>query len=271
MKHNILLAGGSGKTGQRVSQRLQENGIPHRIGSRKSNPSFDWYDPATWPEALQDISQVYICFQPDLAVPGASEIIAEFARQMKAAGVEHAVLLSGRGEKEAENCEEVLQASGIDWTILRASWFMQNFSEGFLAGSLASGILELPEGLAREPFVDAEDLADAVVEVLLHKTHHLKTWSLTGPELLHFRDATAIITNITRQPIRYHDISMEAFRGQLEAAGLPEDYIQLISYLFSEVLDGRNESVTQDIQKLTGHPPRSFESFVRNSLLPVTT
>ena len=131
MKTNILVIGGTGKTGRRVVEQLQNKGIESRIGSRKSSPSFDWDNKETWIETLSGIEKMYVTYYPDLAVPGAKEAIESLTYLAKELGVKKMVLLSGKGEIEAEACEKIVINSGMDYTIVRASWFNQNWSESF--------------------------------------------------------------------------------------------------------------------------------------------
>src|SRR5262249_45398411 len=118
-----LVLGGTGKTGRRVAQRLTDLGRPVRIGSRSGSPAFDWNDETTWAPVLDGVQAVYVAFYPDLAFPGAAEIIGSFAELAVRLGVRRLVLLSGRGEPGAEASERALQAAGAEWTIVRASFF----------------------------------------------------------------------------------------------------------------------------------------------------
>src|ERR1700754_775710 len=127
MSNQILVLGGTGKTGRRVVERLRAQGASVRVGSR-SLP-FDWNDPSTWPAAVEGIDAAYVSFYPDLALPGTAEVVGEFARVAAAAGVRRLVLLSGRGEPEAQRAEQALIAAGTESTVVRCSWFAQNFSE----------------------------------------------------------------------------------------------------------------------------------------------
>ena len=128
----ILILGGTGKTGRRVAERLQARGVAVQMASRSGDTPFDWTDTSGWAPALAGVGAVYITYYPDLAVPGAADAVGAFARLAVDNGVKRLVLLSGRGEEEAQHAEQELIASGADWTIVRASWFAQNFSEGFL-------------------------------------------------------------------------------------------------------------------------------------------
>jgi len=94
----ILVLGGTGKTGRRVAQLLSDRGHHVRTGSRAASPAFDWDDAGTWPGALRGVGAVYVCYQPDLALPGATDAIAAFTAEAVEHDVERLVLLAGRGE-----------------------------------------------------------------------------------------------------------------------------------------------------------------------------
>jgi uncharacterized protein YbjT (DUF2867 family) len=261
--HEILVLGATGKTGRRVVERLRARGVPTRAGSRSANPPFDWQDRETWAPALRGAAAVYVTYFPDLAVPGAPEAVGELARLAADAGVQRLVLLSGRGEEEAQRSEEVVRAAGIDWTILRSSWFDQNFSEGFLLDAVLEGVVALPVGGVREPFVDADDLADMAVAALTEDGHAGQLYEVTGPRLLTFADAVAEIARATGREVRFETVPMEAFGAELEKHGMSDDEVWLVRYLFGEVLDGRNESLTDGVQRALGREPRDFSEYVR--------
>ncbi|HEX8548762.1 MAG TPA: NmrA family transcriptional regulator [Cytophagaceae bacterium] len=262
MSKKILVLGGTGKSGRRVAQRLQDLKIPIRLGSRDGQPAFNWDEPSNWHEVLNEIESVYITFQPDLAVPQAVEKIRLFTEIAKAKNVKQLVLLSGRGEKEAQACEQIIIHSGLDWTIIRASWFMQNFSENFLLDSILNNEVILPTIKALEPFVDVDDIADVVVAVLTNKKHGGKIYELTGSELLSFRSATSKIATQLSRPIAYTEMCIEDYVAALKSHQLPNDFIWLIKYLFTEVLDGRNESLSNDIETVLARKPTTFEEYV---------
>src|SRR5262245_56258650 len=129
----VLVIGSTGKTGRRVAARLDTLGVEVRHGSRSTTPPFDWSDPLTWRPALAGVRAAYVAYPPDLAAPGSADAVTELTRIARAAGVQRLVLLSGRGEQEALAAERIVQASGLEWAVVRASWFMQNFSEGNFA------------------------------------------------------------------------------------------------------------------------------------------
>jgi uncharacterized protein YbjT (DUF2867 family) len=261
MTSPILIIGGTGKTGRRVAARLQERGLPVRIGSRNGAPPFDWEDRATWAPALQGTRAAYISYFPDLAVPGAAEAIAELARVALAGGTRRLVLLSGRGEEEAERAEQELIASGADWTIVRCSWFSQNFSEDYFRDYVMAGEIALPVGDVPEPFVDAEDIADVAVAALTDDRHVGELYELTGPRLLTFADAAAEIGAAAGRDVRVAPVSEQEFATGLAGHGVPADVISLLRYLFTVVLDGRNASVADGVQRALGRPARDFRDY----------
>jgi len=261
----ILVLGGKGKTGRRVAERLTKLGKAIRIGSRSEKPPFDWENPQTWTGTLDGMDVVYITFQPDLAVPSALEAIERFTSRAVKNGIKKMVLLSGRGEKEAQVCEQVLMNAGVDWTIVRASWFNQNFSESFFLDPILAGHVALPRGEALEPFVDADDIADVVVESLLHDMHVGQTYELTGPRLLTFEQVTAEISKVTGRDIKFESLTMDEYTKMLREYQVPEDYIWLINYLFTEVLDGRNSSVSNDIENVLGRKAKDFAEYARET------
>jgi uncharacterized protein YbjT (DUF2867 family) len=259
----ILVLGGTGKTGRRIAERLRARGASVRIGSRMASPPFDWSDPATWSAALDGVRAVYVSFYPDIAAPGAPEAVGAFARMTAEGGVERLVLLSGRGEEEAQRSEELVRDAIPGATILRCSWFVQNFTEGAFAPAVLSGEVALPVGDVREPFVDVEDIADTAVAALLDDGHAGELYEITGPRLLTFEEAIREISTATGRQVAFRRVPMEEFRAQLTAVDLPEEEIALLSYLFGEVLDGRNESVTDGVQRALGREPRDFAEHVR--------
>lgn len=259
----ILLLGGNGKTGRRVAQLLaNKNDVEVRLGSRSQNPSFDWENPETWAEVLKGIDMVYITFQPDLAVPNAPKIIKKFTSLATENGIKKMVLLSGRGEKEAQICEEIVKATARKWTIVRASWFNQNFSESIFLEPILAGFVALPKAEVLEPFTDADDIAEVVAEALLNEKHDGKTYELTGPRLLTFKEAVAEIAKVTGREIAFQSLSLEEYIAMLREYQVPEDVIWLVNYLFSEVLDGRNSSITNDIEKVLGRKATDFTDYV---------
>src|SRR5262245_911893 len=136
-----LVLGGTGKTGRRVAERLAARGIPKRIGSRSGSPPFDWEDRSTWAPVLEGVRAAYIGYAPDLAVAGARETVGSVAELAVRSGVRRLVMVAGRGEHEAVAAEDAVRESGADLTVVRATWFAQNFSEDYWREGILSGEL----------------------------------------------------------------------------------------------------------------------------------
>ena len=267
MESNILVIGGTGKTGRKVVQGLKEAGHKVRIGSRSASPAFDWDQPKTWSGSLQGMEKVYITFQPDLAVPGALKAIEVLIGKAKQAGVKKVVLLSGKGEREAELCEQVVIHSGLDYTIVRASWFNQNFSESFLLEPILDGFVALPQADVKVPFVDTDDIADVVVAALLKGEHNGNIYQLTGPRQLTFKEVIHEISEATGRNIAFTSITLSAYAQVMKQQGVPADYVWLIEYLFSEVLGNPNiAEMTNDIEKVLGRRPKDISKYIEETV-----
>src|SRR5215208_7303536 len=260
-----LVLGGTGKTGRRVVERLAAPGLPVRVGSRSGEPPFDWEDRTTWAPALRGVGSVYVSYYPDLAVPGAVASVRMFAELAVEAGVRRLVLLSGRGEEEAQRAELAVQEAGAEWTILRSSFFSQNFSENFLLEPILGGEVALPAGDVPEPFVDADDIADVAVAALTEEGHAGEIYELTGPRLLTFAEALGEIAKASGRKIRYVPISVEENSSMLAEQDVPAEYVWLLTYLFTEVLDGRNAYLTDGVQRALGRDPRDFADYAREA------
>ena len=266
MNHSpILVIGATGKTGRRSVQRLSERGHAVRKGSRQSDPSFDWGDQSTWDAVLEGVTAAYISYAPDLAIPGATDAIRALVARAVEHGVRSLVLLSGRGEEEAQQCERIIQRADIEWTVVRCSWFCQNFSEGAFLDMVLAGEIALPDGEIGEPFVDADDIADVAVAALTEDGHDGQVYELSGPRLLTFAEAVDEIAGVTGRAIRYVQIPPEAFAAGVAEAGLPEDIAWLLDYLFATVLDGRNASLGDGVRKALGREPRDFTDYARET------
>ncbi|MFI5891706.1 NmrA family NAD(P)-binding protein [Actinoplanes sp. NPDC051513] len=257
MTNTTLLIGGTGKTGRRVAERLAAQGADVRIGSRRSATRFDWDDDATWGPALRGVRAAYLTFYPDLGLPGAAGKVGALAGLAAASGVEHLVLLSGRGEPLAQAAEQRVRDAGTGWTVVTCSWFMQNFSEDFLAGAVLGGDIMLPAGDVAEPFVDAEDIADVVAAALTDPRHRGRTYELTGPRALTFAEVAAELSRATGRTIKYTPITHEQYEQVLAEAGLPVE----LGEMFRGILDGRNTKPADGVREALGRPARDFAAY----------
>ena len=256
----ILVIGATGKTGSRVAARLENNGLPVRHGTRRAAIPFDWEDTNTWAPVLHGVTKAYVTYFPDLAFPGAVEKVAAFCDVAKSTGLKHIVLLSGRGEHYARLGEEAVRASGIDFTLVRAAWFAQNFSEGYLRDPILSSVLPMPGGTIQEPIIDIDDIADVVVTALTEDGHKGKLYEVTGPRLMSFADMAEVLSQVTGRPIQHIPISFEDFHANIAASG-GEFVADVFTGIARETLDGRNAQVCDGVENALGRPARDFADY----------
>jgi uncharacterized protein YbjT (DUF2867 family) len=258
-----VILGGTGKTGRRIARRLRDQGRTIRIGSRSATPRFDWQEPQTWAPVLRGATSVYVAYSPDAGFPGAAEAIGSLATLAADLGARRVVLLSGRGEEGARRSEEAVQRSGAEWTIVRSSFFAQNFSEDFLADAVGSGVVAFPADEVTEPFIDIEDIADVAVAALTEDGHARRVYEVTGPRLLTFAEAVAEIAAATGREIRYVPITGDEFAAGMIAQGVPRDFAMALTQLFEAVLDGRNSSLNNGVHAAIGRAPTDFAAYAK--------
>lgn len=247
----ILVLGATGSTGSRVAAQLAAAGHPVRRASRRGDVRFDWSDRDTWTPALEGVERVY------LMAPDGLPVDPDFVRVAVDGGVRRLVLLSSRGVEEMRDerllaAEELVKGSGVEWTVLRPDWFDQNFDEGFFQPAVLAGELVLPLGDRKTAFVDADDIAAVAVGALTGEGHHGRTYEVTGPELLSFPEALAVISEVTGREIAYR--------------GTPDDYRAIMPPEVAEAQirawDAlRDSDVTDTVERVAGRPPRSFREY----------
>ncbi|MEV0063869.1 NAD(P)H-binding protein [Nocardia sp. NPDC050718] len=261
----FLVTGGTGKTGSRVAALLEAAGHPVRLGSRTADIPFDWTDRATWAPALAGVDSVYLSYQPDLAVPGAPDVIRAFTAAAKAAGVKTVVLLSGRGEPEARECEEIVENSGLAWTVVRCAFFAENFSEGAFLPDVLAGAVALPNGDVPEPFAHADDIAEVAVAALTDPRHAGEIYEITGARALTFAEAVGEIAAASGREIAFIPATRAEFVAALSEYQVPDDVISLLDYLFGTILDGRNTPTADGVQRALGRAPRDFSEYAKET------
>lgn len=257
-----VIIGGRGKTGGRVADRLLAIGRPVRVASRSSGSRFDWADESTWADALDGAGSAYVVYHPDVAMAGSDARMSRLVALARRAGTRRLVMLSGRGEPGAQLAEEAAREAMPGASVVRASWFDQNFSEGHFAGYVMEGVLALPVPMIGEPFIDVDDVADVAVACLTQDGHEGCTYDVTGPELLTFRDLARIISERSGRELAFQQITMAQFDLGAAEAGVPQEVRDLLAMLFGEILDGRNESVTDDVRQVLGRDAGSFAAYV---------
>jgi uncharacterized protein YbjT (DUF2867 family) len=260
----VLVLGGTGKTGRRVAGALRRRGLGPAVASRRGPVRFDWTERSTWRPALDGMDAVYVV---DSQGPAAPDEVRELA-DLAAARSLRLVLLSSRtyGEMGGDRLatERAVREAGAEWTILRPSWFAQNFTEFELFASLLGeqGELRLPTGEGREAFVDLEDLAEVAAAALTEDGHAGRTYVLSGARSLSFAQAVAEIAGTTGRPLRFVPVSEEAYRTELATAGYPESVIDETIAVLRHIRLERGSEPTDGVVEALGRPPRDFSDYV---------
>ncbi|PUB17327.1 NmrA family NAD(P)-binding protein [Yoonia sediminilitoris] len=261
----ILIIGATGKTGSRVASKLEAKGVAVRRGARRSETPFDWDDPSTWAPVLTGVSKAYVTYFPDLAFPGAVEKLEAFTKVAVDTGLKHIVLLSGRGEHFASMGEEVVRNSGLPFTIVRAAWFAQNFSEGYLRDPILGGVLPMPGGDMPEPIIDIDDIADVVVAALTEEGHLGERYEVTGPRLMTFAEMAEVLSTTLGRHIQHVPITFEDFHANVAASG--GDFVaEVFTQIARETLDGRNAYTADGVERALGRKPRDFAAFAQTAM-----
>ena len=267
---NVLVLGGTGKTGSRLAVKLAQLGLNVRTGARHgADVHFDWDDPSTHRPALQGIDRLYLV-APVMRMDFADQV-ATFLDLAETAGLRHVTYLSAYGIDQAppqlapRAVELDLMGRGaITHSILRPAWFMQDFSETFLKP--VDDLITVPTANGSEAFIDASDIAAVAAETLASPdTHAGAAYALTGPEAMTVSDAAEIITDVTGKPVKHNDVDRDLWIQGAVAAGVPVKYGEVLRMLTETIASGMGSRPNDNVEKVTGAPPTRFADFARRT------
>src|SRR3984885_885293 len=272
----VLVLGGTGRTGSVLAGKLTRRGIEARTASRRgADVRFDWDDPVTHAEALAGVDRLYLV-TPVLRVRYAEQV-AGFLDLAEAAGVRHVTFLSTYNADQAPAGIDIASVEAdlaarrsLTHSVLRPAWVMQNFSDDHLP--VIDGVITAPSGGGAGAFVDADDIAAVAAETLLAPGAHAGArYALTGPQALTFGEAADIIAAAAGRPVYYNDIDQEAWISGAVAAGVPADYAVMLRWLTEAIIAGHGSVPADDVEKVTGRKPATFEAFARRNAAAWTT
>ena len=259
----VLVLGGTGRTGWRVADHLARRGRRARIASRSGPVRFDWDDPGTWGPALAGVDGVY------LVSTGAGEAVPAFLDLVRASGVPRVVLLSARaweraGDGDLLGVERWVREHAPGWTILRPTWFAQNFDEEpFLRDMVATGTVTLSAGNGLVPFVDVEDVAEVAAAVLTGPDHVGRVYDLSGPRLLGFGDAVGELARARGWTVRYEPVSSRRCVARLREVGCSAELAAFVDRMLGWVADGAEAHLADGVRRVLGRQPRDFGEYLR--------
>ena len=275
----ILVTGGTGSVGSEVLRLLSQAGVAARALVRNPQRALsltgitwcagDLARPETLPLAFEGARTLFLNtgVDEDLVALQHNAIVAA-----QAAGVTHLVKLSAFGASDhskAPIClwhyqvEKEIQASGMNWTILRPHHFMQNIL-GQAEYIINDGVVYSASGDGQIPFIDARDIAAVAAVTLTRPGHSGKKYLLTGGEAISYRQATAIIGGMIGRQLRFVAESPDEARARRKREGLLPAIIESALAIGAyQLAGGKTRTITSTVADLTGRPPRTFTEFAR--------
>jgi uncharacterized protein YbjT (DUF2867 family) len=279
----IVVVGATGNTGSFLVNTLAKQGrkvravvrnLPlarERFGDHAELVVADLTQPETLSRALEGAKKLYVAVGGATGTPALVEVESRFIDRAKAAGVEHYVKVSGidsrpngdaKIQKMHGEIEEHLYRSGLNWTVLRPTFFMQNFLA--LAGAIQQGSLPMPTGAARASLIDARDISECAAAVLTGEGHDRQVYTLTGGELLSHADVAEQMSRVLEKKISFVDLPGAAFQQAIAGAGAPIWFAELLTDVYVNVFAAKKvERVSPHVEQLLKKKPRTLAGFLR--------
>lgn len=272
MSDVVLVTGGSGKTARRVTSGLRARSLTPRVASRSATGAgavrFDWADPGTFDAALVDVTAAYLVAPTSVADP--QPLMEAFLGRAVERGVRRFVLLSASSLLEdgplMGGVHGWLRRNTSEWTVLRPTWFMQNFSESHHLPTIRhEGAIYSATGHGRVGFIDAADIADVAVTALTEPGFENGDRILTGPELLSYDDVASRLSVACGRRIEHRALTEHALADRLAAGGLPANYAPILAAMDTAIAGGSEERLSPAVEQILGRSPRSFSAFAEGA------
>ncbi|KAL9045201.1 MAG: hypothetical protein Q9214_001723 [Letrouitia sp. 1 TL-2023] len=274
----VLLTGGTGKTAVRLAQNLADAQISCVLASRKggtpvkntSSCRFDWNESSSFNnpfEVSSDIDKVYLVAPVTLDPLAAMKPFIDFA---KAKGVKRFVLLTAStieaGGIFTGKVHEYLMGLGVEWSVVKPTWFMENLSElQHLPTIRDENKICSAAGEGKLPWVTAEDIAAVAFKLLVDKEPHNRDYVVYGPELLSYGQLAEILSEVLGRKIQHENYTEEQLAARYIKAGMPDSYAKMLSNLDTQVSNGLENKLNDVVENLTGRPPKTFKAFAEEN------
>ena len=278
MAGKILVLGSNGTIGSKVVRALVARGEAVKAASRKATAvdgaqavAFDYEEAATFGPALDGVDRLFVLTPAGYLDPVG--LVGPIVTAAAARGIK-IVLMTVIGVDADDSIpyrqlELQLEKSGTPFVILRPNWFSDNFQSYWIEG-IRHGAIAVPAAEGRTSFIDTRDIAESVVAALTSEAFNGRAFNLTGPEALSYGEAAAILSRVAGKPIAYTPVDDETFIGILVGAGVPDDYARFLASIFHPVREGWVANPAGDVKALTGHAPRSLETYARDNVAALT-
>ncbi len=276
MKNTTLITCAAGTVGRKVVNLLEAKGHAVRAGVHRRESASQTYAARTHVVAM-DFSNPHSI---EAAVDGVKQVCLitphtnkqfEWASLLidkaKEAGVKRIVRLSGLAAamgpevqvgRWMKMVEHYLADSGMEWTIIRPSPFMQNF---FNLYPRQGGHYWPPVGNGKICHIDVDDVAEILARVLTEEGHNHKTYTITGNQALSMTESASLLTRAGFTNVAYHPLPEMQARAMLKNSGKPQWLIDVLMQLFSAFESGAASLSVDTVEQLLGRPPVSFEQF----------
>lgn len=268
----LLVTGATGNVGAAVIACLSSRGIAAVAAVRRPDPSseieqvrFDFAAPETHAPALAGVDRLFLVRPPELSdVP---RFMVPVIDEAKRQGVRQIVFLSLLGAEQLDfvphrKIERHIEAQGIPYTFLRASFFMQNLSTSHAREIREAGVIDVPAGTGKTSFVDVRDLAEVAALALAEPGHQNRAYDLTGSEALDYHAVAGILSEELGRPIVYREPGLPGFVWRRVQAGTPLPFALVMGAIYTTARLGKAAKVTPDLEQLLGRPPGSLRAFV---------
>jgi uncharacterized protein YbjT (DUF2867 family) len=282
MPDTILVTGSTGNVGSQVVKQLSSFNGNVRAAIQSKNKAneiknaraqlveMNFNKPETISMALEGVEKLFLLTP---FVPNMVDISMNLVNEAKKANVKHIVKQSAFGSdmepphitmnKLHRQVEEAIESSGINYTFLRPTSFMQNYL-GFANFIKSQGLFYAPLADSRTSFVDIRDIAAVAVEALTKSGHENKAYNITGPEAVSNYDIANILSKITGRKVTYVNVSDDDARKGMKDNGMQEWTINALIELSNFQKAGKASLVTSEVERVTGRKPISFEQFAKD-------
>lgn len=271
----ILITGAGGTVGSEIAKQLEAAGVPFRAAfhtaskaTKDNSVVIDFNDPASLRAAMQGVDKLF------LVANGANQVEMETnaVEAAKAAGVKHIVKLSViRAEEDSYSfahvhraAEKAIEASGLAWTHLRPNGFMQNLHNYMIGTIKDHGAFYSSIGDTKIAHVDVRDIAAVAVKALTEPGHESKAYTLTGPEGLTYDEIASKLTAAAGREIRHVKVGDADVKGGMMQSGAPEAYADAFLDLQRFYRTGAAANATDDIRRVAGREPHTFDDYARD-------